>query len=166
MKPFTHIWLLAALVVGTSSVGCGKASDEGTIPAGGTVGSGGSTSQGGSPGHGGVLDGGSSALGGEAGGTSPPGGAEAGGAGGSGSGNDGGQGGTSGDQCGGCLNAGTTEICIYQAGGPGPGRFVCATQNPCGAAGACACIVGQGTCDNTLMGGGTAGYCVCDNGLD
>ena len=80
-----------------------------------------------------------------------------------------GAGGIGSDQCGGCDLAGPApEICIYQAGGPGPGRFTCATQNPCGAAGACVCIVGQGPCSNMLMGvgGGSAGYCVCDNGLD
>jgi len=70
------------------------------------------------------------------------------------------------DRCGGC-NASelAPEVCIFQSGGPGPGRFVCATQNPCGDASSCACIVGQGTCDDTLQGGGP-GYCVCDNGLD
>jgi hypothetical protein len=70
------------------------------------------------------------------------------------------------DRCGGCDYSGPApEICIFQVGGPGPGGFECATQNPCGASGACACIVGQGTCDNTLQGG-SPGYCVCDNGLD
>jgi hypothetical protein len=70
------------------------------------------------------------------------------------------------DRCGGCNYTGPTpQICIYQAGGPGAGRFVCATQNPCGAAGACVCIVGQGTC-NSMLQGGSPGYCVCDNGLD
>jgi hypothetical protein len=70
------------------------------------------------------------------------------------------------DRCGGCNYKGPTpEICLFQAGGPGPGRFVCATQNPCGAEGACVCIVGQGTCKNTLQGG-SPGYCVCDNGMD
>jgi hypothetical protein len=70
------------------------------------------------------------------------------------------------DRCGGCKYDGATpEICIYQAGGPGPGRFVCATQNRCGAAGACVCIVGQGAC-NPALEGGSPGYCVCDNGID
>jgi hypothetical protein len=70
------------------------------------------------------------------------------------------------DRCGGCDYGGPApEICILQVGGPGPGGFECATQNPCGASGACACIVGQGTCDSTLQGG-SPGYCVCDNGLD
>jgi hypothetical protein len=99
-----------------------------------------------------------------AGGASASGGAAAAGAG------DGGAAGAGGalltDQCGGCEpNGQTRQICIYQAGGPGAGRFVCATQNPCGAAGACSCIVAQGTC-NFMLEGGSPGYCVCDNGLD
>jgi hypothetical protein len=70
------------------------------------------------------------------------------------------------DRCGGCKYTGLApEICIYQAGGPGPARFVCATQNPCRAAGACSCIVDQGTC-GFMLEGGSPGYCVCDNGLD
>ena len=97
------------------------------------------------------------------GGASASGGAAAGGAG------DGGAAGAGGapltDQCGGCQpNGHSQQICIYQAGGPGPGRFVCATQNPCRAAGACACIVDQGTC-NFMPEGGGPGYCTCDNGL-
>jgi hypothetical protein len=70
------------------------------------------------------------------------------------------------DRCGGCDDTGPApQICIYQAGGPGPGGFVCATQNPCRAAGACACIVNQGTC-SSMLEGGSPGYCVCDNGRD
>jgi hypothetical protein len=69
-------------------------------------------------------------------------------------------GGASSDACGGCANG---EICIYQVGGPGPSHFACAVQNPCGALGACACIVNQGTCEPTLA---EDGYCHCDNGLD
>ena len=67
------------------------------------------------------------------------------------------------DPCGGCDVP--LQICVYQVGGPGPSRFTCATQNPCGAAGACACIVDQGPCEATLMGD-PPNYCVCDNGLD
>jgi hypothetical protein len=83
---------------------------------------------------------------------------------------DGGAGGAGGafatDRCGGCKPDGLArQICIYQAGGPGAGRFVCATQNPCGAAGMCACIVDQGPC-NFLQEGGSPAYCVCDNGVD
>lgn len=74
-----------------------------------------------------------------------------------------GGGGASSDPCGGC--DAPQQICVYQLGGPGPSRFTCATQNPCGAAGACACIVEQGTCENMLMGD-PPNYCVCDNGLD
>jgi hypothetical protein len=67
------------------------------------------------------------------------------------------------DPCGGCDTP--QQICVYQVGGPGPSRFTCATQNPCGAAGACACIVDQGPCE-TMPGGAAPNYCVCDNGLD
>jgi hypothetical protein len=78
-----------------------------------------------------------------------------------GSPSDGGAGPTLPDECTGCLD--NDQICIYQVGGPGPSRFTCATQLPCGAAGACACIQGQGTCDMNLA---ADGYCHCDNGLD
>jgi hypothetical protein len=67
------------------------------------------------------------------------------------------------DPCGGC--DAPQQICVYQVGGPGPGRFTCANQNPCGAAGACACIVDQGPCQAMLMGEPPS-YCSCDNGLD
>jgi len=73
-----------------------------------------------------------------------------------------GAGGGAAEDCGGC-SAG--KICVYQVGGPGPSHFVCAMQNPCGAAAACACIVGQGTCQPNLMGDPPR-YCSCDNGLD
>ena len=63
--------------------------------------------------------------------------------------------------CGGC-SPGT--VCVLQLGGPGPSHFLCAMQNPCGAAGACACIVGQGKCQPNLMGDPPS-YCSCDNGL-
>jgi hypothetical protein len=98
------------------------------------------------------------------GGAGPAGGAATAGAGDGGAAGAGGASSTG--RCGGCNDTGPApQICIYQSGGPGAGRFVCATQNPCGAAGACACIVGQGTCDSVLAGG-SPGYCVCDNGLD
>ncbi|HET7538534.1 MAG TPA: hypothetical protein VFK05_01635 [Polyangiaceae bacterium] len=64
--------------------------------------------------------------------------------------------------CGGCAPG---EICVFQNGGPGPSHFVCAMQNPCGAGAACACIVGQGTCQPNLMGDPPR-YCSCDNGLN
>jgi hypothetical protein len=73
-----------------------------------------------------------------------------------------GAGGTAADECGGCSQG---KICVFQVGGPGPSHFVCATQNPCGAAAACACIVGQGTCQPNLMGDPPR-YCSCDNGLE
>lgn len=66
------------------------------------------------------------------------------------------------DDCGGCSPG---KICVYQVGGPGPSHFVCAMQNPCGSAAACACIVGQGTCQPDLMGDPPR-YCSCDNGLE
>jgi hypothetical protein len=72
----------------------------------------------------------------------------------------GGSGGSGAEACGGCDDG---EICIYQVGGPGPSHFACATQLPCGAPGACACIVDQGTCEMNLS---SDGYCHCDNGLD
>jgi hypothetical protein len=65
--------------------------------------------------------------------------------------------------CGGCA---AEQVCVYQEGGPGPSRFTCASQNPCGAPGACACIVGQGACEPTLMGEPPNTYCTCDSGLD
>lgn len=74
-----------------------------------------------------------------------------------------GAGGAVADACGGCDVP--DEICVYQVGGPGSVRFTCAAQNPCGAPGACACIVDQGQCQDTLMGDPPS-YCVCDNGLD
>lgn len=92
-------------------------------------------------------------------------------AGGGGAANQGGQANTAGesgasgapaDDCGGCS---PEKICVFQVGGPGPSHFVCATQNPCGAAGACACIVGQGTCQPNLMGDPPR-YCSCDSGLE
>jgi hypothetical protein len=73
-----------------------------------------------------------------------------------------GAGGATTDACGGCE---VTQICVQQLGGPGPGGFRCAMQEACSAPGACACIVGQGTCQPQLMGS-PPGYCVCDNGLD
>ena len=64
------------------------------------------------------------------------------------------------DACGGCA---TGEICVHQTGGPPGGvHYVCATRNPCGAASACSCIVGQGTCSPAMVDG----YCECDNGLE
>lgn len=75
-----------------------------------------------------------------------------------------GAGGDGADACGGC-DAQAREVCIYQVGGPGPGHFRCAVQQPCKAASLCACIVGQGTCQPAAAGD-PAGYCVCDNGLE
>lgn len=74
-----------------------------------------------------------------------------------------GAGGAGSDPCGGCDVP--DEVCVYQAGGPGPSRFRCATQLPCGAPGACACIVDEGACQMMLMGD-PPNYCACDNGLD
>jgi hypothetical protein len=144
--------------VGSSSSG-GTAADEG-----GAAGVGGTWASGGGAAAGAAAAGGAAAGGAAAGGAAA-GGAAAGGAG------DGGATGVGGtpftDRCGGCnYNGIAPQICIYQAGGPGPGRFVCATQNPCGAAGECVCIVGQGACSPTVTLEAGGPYCVCDNGLD
>jgi hypothetical protein len=64
--------------------------------------------------------------------------------------------------CGGCQSL---EICIYQIGGPGPSHYACAVQNPCGAAGLCACIVNQGTCQPGSDPQTGFYGCLCDNGL-
>jgi len=81
---------------------------------------------------------------------------------GDGSGGDGGA--SSSDVCEAC-NAQPAHICVLQQGGPGAAHFVCADQLPCGAAGACSCIPGQGQCEATRTSG-PAGYCTCDNGLE
>jgi len=190
MKSFTLTLPLLALLGATTAsfVACGTDSVSGTAN-GGTSGNAGKGSTSGSGGTGGGGGGSSNSAGsaGEpicpsagCGGAAASGGAASAGAAGassagaagaaSGGAGDGGTAGAGGaalvDQCGGCNYSGPApQICIYQAGGPGAGRFVCATQNPCGAAGACACIVGQGTC-NFMLEGGSPGYCVCDNGLD
>jgi hypothetical protein len=58
-------------------------------------------------------------------------------------------------------------MCIYQVGGPGPSRYLCAEQQPCGSAEICGCIVGQGPCMFVLdSDAGTTGTCHCDNGLE
>jgi hypothetical protein len=113
--------------------------EAGAPNAGGTSSTGGTHPGAGSPSNGG------------AGGTHPGGGSPS----------NGGAGGTHPDGCSSCGAQG--QICIYQVGGPGPSHFACATQLPCGAAGACACIQGQGTCDMNLA---ADGYCHCENGLD
>lgn len=87
-----------------------------------------------------------------------------------GSASQGGQGNTAGEPAGGgattdCGGCAQSEVCVFQVGGPGASRFVCATQNPCGAVGACSCIVGQGVCQPNLMGDPPR-YCSCDSGTD
>jgi hypothetical protein len=72
-------------------------------------------------------------------------------------------GGAPSNSCGGCDSSGL-QVCVYQVGGPGPSHFTCAMRNPCGAAAACSCIVGQGKCEPNLMGN-PPGYCSCNNGL-
>jgi len=72
-------------------------------------------------------------------------------------------GGSASNACGGCAMG---EICIFQNGGPGPSHYTCATQLPCGSAGACTCIVNQGTCSYVPGDAGVFGICSCDNGLD
>jgi hypothetical protein len=94
------------------------------------------------------------------GGTSNTGGASSNGGSGGASSN-GGSGGARPAECSDCFGQG--QICIFQGGGPGPAHFACATQLPCGAGTACACIQGQGTCQPNLA---ADGYCHCDNGLE
>lgn len=66
-----------------------------------------------------------------------------------------------GDECGGCDMG---EQCIYQAGGPGPSRWLCAGFLACPQP--CACVdEAQGTC-TFVPGEGMPGYCSCDNGLE
>ena len=180
--------LLAILAVATGCfVACGADTSNGTAN-GGTSSSAGKSSTSGAAGSG-ASGGGSSNSAGTAsepssgsGGASGAGGAASGGVGGAGGAStsggaaaagagDGGAAGAGGalfaDRCGGCnYQAPQPQICIYQAGGPGPGRFVCATQNPCGAAGECVCIVGQGECSPAPEDGRSPSYCVCDNGLE
>jgi hypothetical protein len=67
------------------------------------------------------------------------------------------------DPCGGCAAG---EVCIYQAGGPGPSRYTCAMEKPCASPVACACIVGQGECMFREATADDPGICVCDNGLE
>lgn len=72
----------------------------------------------------------------------------------------GGVGGEPGDDCGGC-DAG--QLCIYQAGGPGPSRWLCTAGAVCPQP--CACIEGQGGC-TFVPRDMLPGYCSCDNGLE
>jgi hypothetical protein len=135
-------WVLSALVAGTVS-GCGESSDDdGESSTGGS--STGGSSTGGSTNTGGAA--GSGATGGSAGSTS---------------GGSGGSGGT--DPCGGC---GPNMMCIYQVGGPGPGRVLCASNPICRAASECDCIAGQGDCMPAPAGGDYDVECQCDNGLE
>jgi hypothetical protein len=83
-------------------------------------------------------------------------------------GGSGGSGGSSSDPCGGCAEG---ELCIQQAGGPGPGgRYLCANSPPCTVLvqGPCACVMDQGTCSYQMQttDAGVIGICVCDNGLE
>ena len=159
MKPssITTCFVALLLAATASFVACGS-STNGDPASGGASGYAGKASTNGGAGAG-ASSGGSSSHGGSA----------SGGAGGAAAGAGGAAAGAGGvpstDRCGGCVPTPQPQICIYQAGGPGPGRFVCATQNPCRAAGACACIVGQGTC-NATPEGGSPPYCVCDNELE
>lgn len=162
--------VLAGLVLAASASGCGSAEDGG---AGGAAGAGsggvGATSQsGGSSGTGGSS--GSSGNGGSSGndGSSGNGGSSGSGgsSGGSGSAGTGGRADSGIDRCGGC--SGPNQICIFQVGGPGPSRFLCAENPPCKAAGVCACIINQGPCSYVPDENDAAfgGMCSCDNGLD
>lgn len=84
-----------------------------------------------------------------------------GGSAGSSSGGSGGSGGN--DPCGGC---GANMMCIYQVGGPGPGRVLCAEYFICRAASDCDCIQDQGDCTPAPAGGEYDVECQCDNGLE
>jgi hypothetical protein len=79
----------------------------------------------------------------------------------------GGSGGSTSDPCGGCDEG---ELCIHQAGGPGPSRYTCANSPPCTVLvpGPCACVMDQGTCSYQMEAtdAGVIGICVCDNGLE
>jgi hypothetical protein len=141
-------WVFSAFVALTA-LGCGEseADDDGGAGSGGSS-PGGSNS-------GGVSTGGSSSGG-------AAGSATTGGSAGSGSGGAGGSGGGD-DPCGGC---GAYQMCIYQVGGPGPGRVLCAENPICRAAGECDCIRDQGECVPATPGGEYDVMCQCDNGLE
>jgi len=117
----------------------------------GSSGKGGTAPTGGSSNTGGTNTGGSTTGGsGGTGGSAPTGGS-------SGSG---GSGGGATDVCGGCA---ANELCIFQAGGPGPGRNLCASNPICRGVGECGCIQDQGDC---LAVPGSIPLCQCDNGLE
>lgn len=64
------------------------------------------------------------------------------------------------DPCGGCEDGLT---CIFQNGGPGPARHLCANETtPCNEDDLCGCIIDQGTCAYSLE----ENLCHCDNGLE
>jgi len=141
-------------VLAATAIGCGESTKSGDGDGGGgstsTGGLGGSTTTGGS--------GGSTSTGGSSGSTTT------GGSGGStSSGGSSGAGGSAGsDPCGGCA---LQELCIYQAGGPGPGRLLCA-ENPTCRAIPCGCIRNQGTCTSVPPETNMGVSCQCDNGLE
>ena len=68
-----------------------------------------------------------------------------------------------GDACGGCPDE---QLCTYQIGGPGPGRYLCASYFVCRSADYCTCIEDQGTCAMAPEDDPMAGVCQCDNGLE
>ena len=134
--------VLAAMIVG-----CGESSNSGDDGGGGSSGGGSSNA-----GSGGATTGGSAgstSTGGSGGSTSTGGSSGAGGSAGS-------------DPCGGCA---TQQTCIYQAGGPGPGRLLCADEPTCRAI-RCGCIVNQGMCMAVPPQQNMGVECQCDNGLE
>ena len=84
-----------------------------------------------------------------------------------GSGGTGGSGGSSSAPCGDCAEG---ELCIHQAGGPGPSRYTCANSPPCTVPlpGPCSCVMDQGACtyQEETTDAGIIEICVCDNGLE
>ena len=63
------------------------------------------------------------------------------------------------DPCGGCADG---KRCIYQHGGPGSSRYLCAAAMGCQGSWDCDCIQQQGSC----WSGQDEPVCQCENGLD
>lgn len=146
----TGLWgWVSSVLVAATALGCGESEGDGDDGGSGT---GGSSS-------GGSTTGGSNTGGSSSGGASGSG--MTGGAAGSSTGGSGGSGGS--DPCGGC---GPNQMCIYQVGGPGVGRLLCAENPICRAVGECGCIQNQGDCTPAPPGGEFGVMCQCDNGLE
>jgi hypothetical protein len=144
MKTGSWGWVFSAFVA-VAALGCGESEGDDGDDGGSDTG--------------GASTGGSSSGGSSSGGAAGSG--VTGGAAGSSTGGAAGSGGS--DPCGGC---GPNQMCIYQVGGPGPGRLLCAEDPICRAAGECDCIQAQGDCMPAPPGGEFAVMCQCDNGLE